>query len=171
MKGTAHMAHELDGVGLLSALGTGILGIIALALGARVNHKLGGLEEHDKSTDARLENELRARRETISQLERDMVEAKARMETTLAADKARTEAMLESERAARKELEARLERAMEASEGRVLAAIAGHASRGEATAQVLFSQHEKVADALNALSKEFAQLKGRLQPLDGKEQK
>lgn len=171
------MAHDLDpgsGWAMMAYIGTGVSSFVALLgtiFGARVHTKIGSLEATDKAQEQRIETELRARRESISQLERDMVDAKARMETTLASDKARTDAMLESERAARKELEARLERAMEASEHRVLAAIDQHAIRGEATAKVLFEKQEKVVEALTVMGREFSELKGRLHPLEGKEAK
>lgn len=171
MKGTA-VAHEIDPGGsvvltYMAAALTGLVTVLGTFFGARVHNKIGALEATDKAQQARIETELRARRESISQLERDMIEAKARMDTTLASDKARTEAMLESERTARKELEARLERAMEATEHRVLAAITAQAQRGDETARVLFEKQEKVIDALSGMGREFSELRGRLHPIEG----
>lgn len=171
MKGTA-VAHEIDPGGsvvltYMAAALTGLVTVLGTFFGARVHNKIGALEATDKAQEARIDTEGRARRESLSQLERDMVEAKARTEAMLASDKARTEAMLESERTARKELEARLERAMEASEHRVLQAITGHAQRGDETARILFDKQEKVIDALASMGREFSELKGRLHPIEG----
>lgn len=128
-----------------------LVGALGLYFGNAIHSRVGALEQGNKDQDTRIDGELRSRRETISQLERDQAMANAR-----------TEAMLASEREARKELESRMQNQARESEARIVSALREASGRWDTTAQTIFTKLEAISEKVGQQNTAIAQLKGEV---------
>jgi len=138
---------------LLGSCVTAVLTVVGGFFNARLHSRLGAVETKVTGFESRQDREVVARRESISLLERDQVESRAR-----------TEATLNSEREARRELETRMERDRQQSEARIMSAIHQNGARTEALSKELFDKLDHTNDKLGTLAVKFGELRGSIHP-------
>lgn len=158
------MADQLW-VSLISMIGvvcTSVVAVVGGLFGARLHSRIGAVEstltERLAGFTKHINDEGRDRRESIAQVEREQVEIKAIMQTSMSL-----------EREARKELESRMERERRESEQRIISAIKEANDRQQEQIRTLFEKQDGTTGAVNNLAIKVSRLEGSLHPAAEKE--